>query len=359
MKRLLDASRQSDVTGLINRFLASNEVQGIALGVHDVYVSMHRSQFRKDATVSEILESPEQPAEWAEVCRVQGFSETLSPVFVVIYVTSDPDGVRMAGEVPDFTENDHYQVVIEKKGPFVAMADRTMHRPILGGISVGNAANATSGTLGGFLKDRKTSTSHLFSCSHVLDNASATDVTQRGRGDGGISPVEIVASSLLVVPLTAPSGFTATAPYNKVDAAAAEVSSGVGVNTGLRVVGAVQHFLPATSIPIGQDVVFVGKESDRREARTYRLIARLKVLVDGAAYLFGDVFEIESRQPLYISTLSQPGDSGSWVLDEAGAEGNELYGVLFAGYGSFSVCCFMEYVLDALNALGSTKLELA
>jgi len=77
-------SRQSDVTGLINRFLASNEVQEeFALGVHDVYVSMHRSQFRKDATVSEILESPEQPAEWAEVCRVQGFSETLSPVFVV------------------------------------------------------------------------------------------------------------------------------------------------------------------------------------------------------------------------------------------------------------------------------------
>jgi len=119
---------------------------------------------------------------------------------------------------------------------------------------VGNAANATSGTLGGFLKDRKTSTSHLFSCSHVFGQCKRYRRNSTAVGATAVFRL----SRLLRRPywssrLTAPSGFHRHRnPITKSTRAAGEVKLGSWSQYWAASSSEPFNiFLPATSIPIG------------------------------------------------------------------------------------------------------------
>jgi hypothetical protein len=353
MRALIDASNGTGVRALIDQYYDSPIVQGFALGVHGNYISTFRSEHGRDLSVNDILNSGLTPKEWPELCLRENLPATLSPIYVVIYVTMPPNEFRSRFNVPTvITPGDHL-VIVETKGPFIALADRSSHRPIKGGISVSNAKPNIAGTLGGLLEDTATGEVYLSSCNHVLYDSGTNDVIQQGRKDGGVAPSDTVAQTTYAVPLKPPAGFSFSSPFNSVDAALAK-RNGVSFNRDVRIIGRVTGIVPKNQIELGDEVVFVGKESDRQEARVYRFVARLKVDILGTIYNFGEVFEIESRTYLYVGSLSRPGDSGSWVVKEVSLRNNELYGLLIAGTGQFSVCCFIETVLDEFNKYGPT-----
>lgn len=359
MLPLITAASSADVRTIVDTYYDMPYVQGFALGVHGAFVSMYRSEFGRQTSLNDMLSSRRTPKAWDPACRAAGFSVILSPIYVVIYVTMRGDDFRARHAVPQYTPVDHHMVIIETKGPFIATADRNRHRPIEGGISVGNAASQRAGTLGGLFQDTLTSGVYVLSCNHVLCDSGGTTVVQQGASDGGRTATDSVGTMTHAVPLKAPAGFSFSAPYNAVDAALAQVDGVVTISRSVRLMGPITRQTPKAQIQLGDDVVFVGKESDRQEARVYRYISRLKVAVLGTVHNFGDVFEVEPRRPMYFGSLSVPGDSGSWVVNEANPTESELYGLLIAGNGRFSICCFIETVTAELNALGAHNFDLA
>jgi hypothetical protein len=183
-------------------------------------------------------------------------------------------------------------------------------------------------------------------------------VVQHGVSDGGSAPADQVATNAYVVALKAPAGFSYTSPYNAVDAALAKLN---GVATANRVIralaGPVKALATMADIQIDDEVVFVGKESDYSEARVCRFVARVKVLIRGTTYNFGDLFQIESRLPIYVGSLVKKGDSGSWVVRETNESSYELYGLLVAKDQKRALCCFIETVCAELAYLAGVSFD--
>lgn len=364
MQTLRNATNAQGFQTLVNTLYDLPMVQGFALGVHGNFVSLYRAEFGGNESIDEILNSGRAPAAWHQACGAAKLPTNLSPIYVVVYVTMSPDDFRTRYAVPAVALPD-LLVVIEQITPFEATSDRTRHRPtIRGGISVGNAALATAGTLGGFLKESSAGAPLILSCNHVLEDGSSTDVLQQGAPDGGTTPSDTVGSTRWVVLISAPTGFTFTSPFNTVDAALAEVKCGVLADRVIRTLkGPVNRLATIAAIQLDDEVVFVGKESDYQEAKVFRYLARVKVTINGTTYNFGDVFEIESRLHIYVGHLVHRGDSGAWVVAERIEEGSTsyaLYGTVFARSGKTGLCCFVENVLDELNGLasGSTSFDL-
>lgn len=356
MRQLRSAANGSGVQGLVNALYDLPDVIGFALGVHGTFISLYHAEFGGEVSVENMLDQGKLPSRWEETCMGFGLPRNLSPIYVVVYVTTPPGAFFSQHQVPA-TVAPGYQVIVEQIDPFEQAADRSRHRPyIRGGISVGNAALLKgAGTLGGFFK-QGTDNPLILSCTHVLENGAAADIIQQGAKDGGMLPADKVGLARWVVPLTPPTGFNFAAPYLKADATLAEVDPVCTPDRRIRSLNAdVTSITPLGAMSLGDEVVFVGKESDYAEARVYRFISRVKVVIRGVIYNFGDVFEIESRYPIYIGSLVQPGDSGSWVVREQANAGQiisyDLYGLLFARNGKTGLCCVGENVKAELERI--------
>ena len=353
MEPLRQAATSSDVQQLIDNFYTEDVVHGIALGIHGNYLELYRQQFGSEGTLDSMLASPTALSRWGTECEGEDFPSSLSPIYVVLYVSMDPEDFRRQyPTVPQFTEVNRFAVYVERRASFEALSGKRNYRPLLGGISVSGDKASTAGTLGGHLQANETSDHYLLSCYHVLKNATnSVRAVQRGRSDGGTAPADVVGKIDYSITLTPSVNFTYAAPFYKVDAAIATLLTNITPDPFLRILKrVVRGTKPIAQISLGDTVVFVGKESDDRQSKVYRHIARLKWNWNGNTYNFGDVFEIEPRQYSYFGTLAKPGDSGSWVVKEHSPEELECYGMLFAGSGLFAVCCYMENVLLELNA---------
>jgi hypothetical protein len=349
MDSLRVAADGAGIRGLIDALYDNPLVQGFALRVHGEFVAGFRGNFGSSYSIEQMLKTGMRPKDWLDICFDAGFSSALSPVYVVVYVNStDLDGFRKTLNVPDTVPPDH-AVFLEFSPPFYALADRKQHRPLIGGISASsNAKTEISGTLGGHIDDN--GQIYALSCEHVFLGVG-DDVLQQSPGDGG-KVKDRVATTTRVAGLTLPTGYTAAAPYNRVDAALAEVDlSRTGVSSGVRVVGKVRTYWPEANMSLGDDVVFVGKESDRQEGLIYSFHSRVKINIEGTAYNFGDVFEIRPRVVRLLKNFTKGGDSGSWVLEEINGT-YKLCGLLIADNGNnTALCCFSEYALTDLQLL--------
>lgn len=354
MDAFLRASNSNSVGNLINDFYNNPEVHGFALDVHRNFISIFREQFDHSLPIHDILEiwenSGQIPQGWQDICEEEGFPGPLSPIFVVIYVTN-VDIFRSQNVIPRVLLPEGYAVFLEATAPFAFVSDTSNHRPICGGISVSSASGPTdlSGTLGGFLEEISTGDIYILSCEHVLLNPK-DNVVQRALKDGGSDPNDTVAQTTYVVPIASPpSRFNHNAPFNKVDAAIAKRDGSVQVDPAIRKLGKVTKHASISAISLGDDVIFVGKESDDQDATVHRFIARMKVKRGSTDYNFGEVFEITPRDPIYVGLLAKEGDSGSWVVRYNGQTADELCGLLFAGNGKKAICCFIENVLDEIK----------
>lgn len=206
--------------------------------------------------------------------------------------------------------------------------------PMQGGISISDYKRNIAGTLGGLVVDRKTGDPMILSNFHVLAGVWSAPpgwlIYQPGRGDGG-TEANTVAQ------------FVRHAMSSNLDAAVAKLSGDRQlVNKQLDLTPPVNGVAWAQ---LGMKVVKSGRTSGITHGRIIGAEGSLKMTYDGVKRVIRNVIEIEPREG---STVSEPGDSGSFWLDE---ETMCAVGLHFAGgdYPERALAMDMHPVLDALN----------
>jgi hypothetical protein len=191
-------------------------------------------------------------------------------------------------------------------------------RPLVLGCSIAHIAG-TAGTLGLIAKHRKTGRTVAVSCSHVLAQAGQAKlgdgITQPGRIDGGGGHV---AALLDFVPLK-------TSGSNQIDAAVAVLDESIAIRPGM-VPGVGAFTLRDTEVLVpGQKVKKLGRTTGLTQGEiTVTELDDLVVDYDIGSVVFDDQIEITG---LPNTPFSQPGDSGSLVIDE----GMTAIGMVFSG----------------------------
>ncbi len=212
-------------------------------------------------------------------------------------------------------------------------------RPLVGGISVGNAD--TAGTLGGILEDAAQRRYGL-TCAHVL--AAGDRAFQPAPGDGpGASAVGVVirASTLRTSPTPGPCNpYGGAGTLNAVDAALIELDPGTTSQLCVLGVGPVTGVAPRDSLSPGEVVSVAGKQSGLHSLYVggLGLAYRLRVLtaregkpvVHYASFRDLVVLEWASKLRTIFGWPIRKGDSGAWVLRPSAA-GHEWCAVVVGG----------------------------
>ena len=253
---------------------------------------------------------------------------------------------------------------------FALQSPTGRHRPAFPGISVGHYA-VTAGTFGAVVRDTRNNSRLILSNNHVLansNNAAAGDaILQPGSADGGRNPQDRIAVLERFVKLQfkgggAPGGgsgcrlaqFTASFlnffaamvgsntrvtavqanAVNLVDAAVAKPVTDSLITDDILKVGQVQGIVEAA---IGMKVKKSGRTTGYTEGQINILDTTIEVGYGGQTAVF--------EHQILASAMSEPGDSGSLVLDMQ----NRAVGLLFAGSSSVTVMNPIATVLTSLS----------
>lgn len=270
---------------------------------------------------------------------------------------------RVAGLPTDVVEVGHVRIHNDRL---------KKHRPAMGGISIGHH-RISAGTLGSLVYDHTTGRPFILSNNHVLANeTNGTDgragvgdvILQPGAYDGGNLHRDPIGQLVKFVPLYFAAQETscrAAARFenyvnsmirtlrpdyyikvfkrerraNLVDAALAEPLNNADVVPEILGIGPVRG---AAEVEVGSMV----KKSGRTTGLTHGLVEYVNATVTvqlsgGRSAVFEDQF--------LTTVMSQPGDSGSLVLNEQ----DQAVGLLFAGSNQVSVCNRIQNVFQLLN----------
>ncbi len=250
-------------------------------------------------------------------------------------------------------------------GPFrVLSTHRERHRPAPGGASIGHR-DSTAGTLGCVV--RRGSMLFILSNNHVLADTNrgqpGDPVLQPGPYDGGRMPDDAIGVLETFVPIRMLEEESGCAFARHVSGALNTAARLAGSGSRVRVVSAriADNLVDAAiALPLdetwlsgeilgigqvtGQGPVELGvplRKSGRTTGVTSGEIVQIEVtanvrLGDGTAR-FTDQF--------MAGAMSQPGDSGSLILDGQ----DRAVGLLFAGSDTTTLCNRIEHVLSALE----------
>jgi len=241
-------------------------------------------------------------------------------------------------------------------------------RPAQPGMSIGHY-KITAGTFGAVVRDNQTGELLILSNNHVLANVTngsdgrakiGDHILQPGSYDGGNDNQDVIGYLERFIPIyndqrpNCPlmNGFTKLANgvgklvnsnkgnstlvfKNKVDCAVARVKSSDLINPEILSIGKVKGKREAD---LGMLVRKSGRTSGLTSAHIKALDAVVKVQLSASeAAVFTDQIVTEP--------FSQPGDSGSLVVDE----NNQAVGLLFAGSDKSTICNKVDNVLEALD----------
>jgi hypothetical protein len=115
------------------------------------------------------------------------------------------------------------------------------------------------------------------------------------------------------------------------------------------------HVRPITQIHSFQPVTYTGKVHGTVKAQVNAATIWQEILTpnfgDGPEGLrcFGDIFELAGRRG-DLAPIASEGDSGAWVLDDAGGL-SSWNGVLIGYQGVRAYACFAEHVLSAVQGM--------
>lgn len=224
-------------------------------------------------------------------------------------------------------------------GKLVPEANIKRH-PVEPGNSIGHV-EITAGTFGAVVS--KGSNFFILSNSHVLAKSGTAKVGDSivypGDLDGGVNPADLVATLAGFVKFTTGGSFV-----NSVDCAIAKPTAarlaelvseikGLGVPKG-------------TIKPVrGMKVVKVGRTTGKTTGEIRDVHFRFVLNYDG-------VGEVGFVDQILCTRYTQPGDSGSLVVDRASGK---AVGLHFAGASGGSVFCPIDKVLSALGVTLVTK----
>lgn len=209
---------------------------------------------------------------------------------------------------------------------FQALSFTARERPASGGCSIGHV-DITAGTLGCLVRDKLSGQPVILSNNHVLansNNAAVGDlIIQPGDADGGAAPADTIATLTRFYPISFEAGVN-----NLIDAAIATPVNPADVEHAIKDVGA---GVPAQTRDIGvADLGTFVKKSGRTTEHTTGYVDAVGftgTIKYGMFEKANFVDQIVIEAPLAEEDISQPGDSGSAVLDE----NDNLIGLLFAG----------------------------
>lgn len=206
--------------------------------------------------------------------------------------------------------------------------------PLRGGISISNEWFYTYGTLGGFVRDRQTGEVMILSNWHVLAGSGyarpGLRIYQPGTGDGGwgIYTIARLARHAMDQGIDAAlATLTGERPYSSEELGIGPVSGSAAPMLGMRLV-----------------------KSGRTSGITHGVVTG----IEGIQTLSYRGLPRIVRHVMHISqdpsggTVSAPGDSGSWWLDEST---HRAVGLHFAGNDEpeYGLAIAMPYVLEALD----------
>jgi hypothetical protein len=225
-----------------------------------------------------------------------------------------------------------------KEGEFIPMLLRTERwRPAPGGVSVGHYG-ITAGTLGCWVKDRRSRNWMILSNNHVMAKSNISmpgdAVLQPGPYDGGSPAYDRIARLARFVPLTKGT--------NEVDCAVADVLKPEQVDNSVFQVGTLVRGTGVAQL--GDILVKSGRTTGLTTGIVTCLALDIYVYFGGSlgTILFTDQIEISG---FYIVG---GGDSGSiWC------KGEKAVGLLFAGTidGKRSIANHIETVLSQLDVV--------
>lgn len=244
---------------------------------------------------------------------------------------------------------DCVEVDVVETGPMYPLAFTARERPSTAGISIGNANEASAGTLGSVVIDNADGSTCILSNNHVMARMNAAALGERivqpGVFDGGVSPADDIATLKRFV--------TINASGNTVDGAIAQVIGGAAANVidqvhgniipvanqnhravGLLFAGGCNRTImnpigdvlaqlnigfraganAITGPDIGMDVEKVGRTTEYTSSTIKEIDATVTIPYD-----FGDA---TFDHQITTAWMSDRGDSGS-VVYEGGAGGDE------------------------------------
>jgi hypothetical protein len=198
---------------------------------------------------------------------------------------------------------------------------RKRRRPLVIGCSIGHFS-VTAGTLGCFVKERKSGATLILSNNHVLANENAAKkgdaILQPGSLDKGKRPKDVVARLRKFVKLTPGAA-------NIVDCADATPVAGIAFDSKTLGSFGTLAGLGAKLVDNGAVVRKVGRTTGETSGRVTAFeLDNVVVAYDIGNLRFDDQIEIEGAG---IDAFSDGGDSGSLIVDEA----LNAIALLFAG----------------------------
>ena len=260
--------------------------------------------------------------------------------------------------------------VIESGTIYAHQSNTEKFRPAPGGVSIGHY-QITAGTLGVVVRDNGTGERLILSNNHVLANSNDANpgdaIIQPGGADGGTVQDDQIGTLLRFQPIafegtSEPPGCGAAVNYaafgnfiartlgadhrvnayrpqqavNLVDAAVARPLNGADVMDEILEVGAISGVAEALpGMPI------------RKSGRTTALTTGEIMAVDTTVTVsYGAGRNAVFEQQLVSGAMSQPGDSGSLIVD---ANSQQAVGLLFAGSDQTTIFSPIEFVQELLN----------
>lgn len=260
--------------------------------------------------------------------------------------------------------------VIESGPIFAHQSNTDKFRPAPGGVSIGHY-QITAGTLSVVVRDKNTGERLILSNNHVLANsndASLGDpIIQPGAADGGTVGNDQIGTLLRFQPIAfeqspAPPGCNLAITYaafgnfiaqmlgsdhrvnayrpqqatNLIDAAVARPLNDGDILDEILEIGAISGTVEAVpGMPL------------RKSGRTTELTTGEVLAVDTTVTVgYGAGRTAVFEQQLVAGAMSQPGDSGSLVVE---ADSQRAVGLLFAGSDTTTIFSPIQFVEDLLN----------
>lgn len=294
------------------------------------------------------------PPGWDRYCAARGWRRGATPIRVILSLR--PGTSMNELERPEQTAW-VYPIEFEVRPLVRGQAHHRPTSPLIGGVSLGpgGGTRVESGTLGGIV--RSGGASLAVTCAHVIGGLPGAEVWHPAASDHRASVrIGTVRSVVAPTPRRSPVCNRTQSYAASSDVAVVSIDSSLDTDLAIRKAGQVRSCRPIEEIGCYEDVVFVGKESDRREARTEQISHWQEITIEGVPHCYQDLFTIGFRRATYFSqNLSVQGDSGSWILSDAGLGGHDLLGILVGGEGEKAFCCFAE---NSLRDAGLDSREL-